>query len=135
MHKNGSVSTKRLCKNDLILIAVILLAGCLGLIWMNHHGSGGKQVKVTVDGEVYGVYSLEKPRKITIHEDSFTNIIRIQDGKVEMEKADCPDKICVNHSAIRRKGETIVCLPHKVVVEVIGESRGQEESSVDIISK
>jgi hypothetical protein len=35
-----------------------------------------------------------------------------------VEAADCPDKLCVSHREIFREGESIVCLPHRVVVTV-----------------
>ena len=47
-----------------------------------------------------------------------TNTLEIRDGCADMTDADCPDKICVNQKAVSRPGETIVCLPNKVVVEV-----------------
>jgi len=43
----------------------------------------------------------------------------INKGEVYMESADCPNQICVHHSRISRKGETIVCLPNRVVIEII----------------
>ena len=46
-------------------------------------------------------------------------ILVIFDGKADMESADCPNQICVHHSAISHTGETIVCLPNRVVIEVI----------------
>ena len=46
-------------------------------------------------------------------------ILVISDGKADMESADCPNQICVHHSAISHIGETIVCLPNRVVIEVI----------------
>ena len=39
-----------------------------------------------------------------------------------MSKADCPDQICRNHAAISQTGETIVCLPHKAVIEITSET-------------
>ena len=41
-----------------------------------------------------------------------------KDGSVTVQDADCPDKICEKHRAINRTGETIICLPHKLVVEI-----------------
>ena len=35
-----------------------------------------------------------------------------------MEWADCPDQICVNHRAVSREGESIICLPNQVVISV-----------------
>ena len=49
-----------------------------------------------------------------------TNHIVIQDNAVYMSDADCPDKLCVHTGTIHKTGETIVCLPHRVVVEITG---------------
>lgn len=46
-------------------------------------------------------------------------ILVISDGRADMESADCPNQICVHHSAISHTGETIVCLPNRVVIEVV----------------
>ena len=46
------------------------------------------------------------------------NILVIKDGKAFIESADCKNQICVNHKPISKTGETIVCLPHKVLVEI-----------------
>ena len=55
----------------------------------------------------------------------------IENGKVKMKEADCPDQICVHHRAISKNRETIVCLPNKVVVEIVSS----EESELDSIAK
>ena len=44
--------------------------------------------------------------------------------KASIEEANCPDKICVNHRAIHYSGDSVVCLPHKLTVTVVG---GQED--------
>lgn len=46
-------------------------------------------------------------------------ILIISDGKADMESADCPNQICVHHGAISHTGETIVCLPNRVVIEIV----------------
>ena len=51
----------------------------------------------------------------------------IADGTADVTQADCPDKICVDHAPISRDRETIICLPHKLVVEV----KGGEASEID----
>ena len=60
-----------------------------------------------------------------------SNTLVIEDGAVSVTQADCPDKVCVAQGAIRYNGETIVCLPNRVVVEVTGA----EEPSFDSIAK
>lgn len=53
------------------------------------------------------------------------NIFLCQDGNVQMIKSNCPDQICVQHYPISDTGENIICLPHKVVIAVTGESDGE----------
>ena len=60
-----------------------------------------------------------------------TNLLVIKDGKADVTEADCPDKLCVHQKAISKTNETIVCLPNKVVVQVIGAG----ESELDSIAR
>lgn len=121
-------------KRDLYLAAALLLAaGILFLVMRIGNQKEGSQVKVTVDGEIYGVYSLWKEQEIEIKETAGENRIRIEDGKVRMIAADCPDGYCMDQGEIHRATETIVCLPHRVVVEVI--TQGETEDSMDVIAK
>lgn len=71
---------------------------------------------VTVDGSLFGTYSLEEDREISIGEG---NRLRIEGGEAFMTWASCPDGLCIRQGRISRVGETVVCLPHQVVVEVI----------------
>ncbi len=120
--KEQTTNSKTFVRNDIILIVGILLVAALGLIYLFVFRAEGNTVKVTVDGKTYGVYSLSKD----ITEDIYTgengehhNRLVIKDGKAFMESATCPDGICVAHKAIFRNGESIVCLPHSVVITVI----------------
>ena len=45
---------------------------------------------------------------------------KIKDGKVTMISAQCPDQLCRKQGPVFRPGETIVCLPNKVVLEIKG---------------
>lgn len=105
-------------KNDFLLIGVILLAALSVLIFQYTKKEGGPGTAViTVDGTIYGSYSLSMEQEIDI---DGTNTLEIMDGKADMKEADCPDKLCVNHKAISRDGESIICLPNKVVVTIEG---------------
>lgn len=55
------------------------------------------------------------------------NVLICHNGEVRMIESNCPDQICVHHSAINATGENIICLPHKIVVEIISD----EESKLD----
>ena len=72
--------------------------------------------------EGFGTYLLSEDRTVSVNE---TNIVLITEGTVSMESADCPDQICVHHQRIKRSGESIICLPNKVVVSI--EGGGEEK--------
>ena len=115
-------------KNDWIFVAVILvLAGIGFLIYTNLGKRTAGIVKVTVDGELFGTYSLENEQEIQIND---TNYMVIRDGHADMTEADCPDQICVEHLSISKNKETIVCLPNKVIVEIVGG----EEVEIDAVA-
>ncbi len=105
-------------KNDWILVAVILIIAGIGfLIYLNFGKKRAGLVKVTVAGELFGTYSLEKEQEIKIND---TNYLIIKDGQADMVEANCPDQICVDHKSISKNKETIVCLPNKIIVEIVG---------------
>lgn len=126
---------KRFGKNDLILLIVLLVAAALGFYFFYFRSRPqGDQVQITIDGTVYGTYSLSKEQKIQIPDASgaTTNVLLIKDGKAKMIEANCPDKLCEYQNAISKSGESIICLPNKVVVTVTGE---QDDDTIDAFSK
>lgn len=110
-------------KNDIILgIGLLATALCLWLIMqlvMNNSGSVGLMVVITVDGEEYAQYPLESGSTMEIPVDGHNKVV-IEDGAVRMEEADCPDKLCVNQGKISKAGQTIICLPNRVMVTIKG---------------
>ena len=64
--------------------------------------------------------------------ESSYNLLSVAESGVSMEAADCPDQICVHHISIRSGGESIICLPHKLVVEILG---GTEAETLDSMVK
>lgn len=108
-------------KNDIILVAVIILIAAAGLLFVNFTRQEGSMVVVKIDGESTQSYSLYEDRTVEIitgKNNEFSNTLVIDDGKAYISQADCPDKICKEHRAISYSGETIVCLPHKIVIEI-----------------
>ena len=110
-------------KNDWILAAAIFFVAVLTIgLQLLKTTDEYSEVEIQVNGELYGRYRLEQDQEIDV---------LIKDGKVRMEDADCPDQICVNHRAISRDGESIICLPNQTVVTI----RGGEEPEVDEIAR
>ena len=111
----------RILRNDLIFILSLVIAvSLLGLGFLLFRGEGDT-VSVAVDGEPFGVYPLSVDRTVEIRtgeQSEQRNLLIIQDGKAYVSEASCPDGICAAHRPISRRGESIVCLPHRVVITV-----------------
>ena len=112
---------------DLIIAAaVIATAAVLYFSGILRPGEKGSRAVVTIDGKTYGEYDLNEDVSVRVEiPGGGYNSFVIKDGKADMTEADCRDHICVDHKPISLDGETIVCLPHKLVIEIIdGEKSG-----------
>ena len=125
---------KRFGKNDFIFFGVIIILLIGILVWFYFlYPTNGDSVTITIDGDVYGVYSLEEEQEIPIpnKDGKISNILLISSGKAKMIEADCPDKLCMNQNSIYRNNENIVCLPNRIVVTVTSK----ESEEIDAIAK
>ncbi len=119
-------------RNDIILILSLLLIVSLIGAGMFFLRGEGDTVKVTVDGRLYGTYPLDTDIVVELRtgaDGGQRNVLVIRDGEAYVERATCPDGICVRHRPISRNGESIACLPHKVAITVYAA-----EDDVDIVA-
>ena len=104
-------------KDFILLIGIVVVALVEYVCIQKSSDEEAERVVVSVNGEIYGEYSLNEEQKIRIND---TNVLLIKDKKADMIHGDCPDQICVEHKEISKTGESIVCLPNKIIVEVMG---------------
>ena len=111
-------------KREIIIFGTIFLVA-LGLILMMQLMPTGetKTVLITIDGEEYKRIEIDDStyETFTIETEHGTNEVVIENGKVNVIAADCPNQICVNTKEANSPGDLIVCLPHKVVIEIVEE--------------
>ena len=105
-------------KNDIILAIVLLLTAVAGLLLCKAFQSEGDFAVVLIDGKESTRFSLSNDTEYVITTDHGTNTLIIKDGMADITLADCPDGICTDHAPISKSGETIVCLPHGVVIKI-----------------
>lgn len=112
---------KKLIRNDFILIALIVIIAVISFLAFKITQKSGVCVAVSVDGETIAEYPLNKDLKKDIITDYGKNVLVIKNGEAYVLEADCPDKICAGHRAVSKTGESIVCLPHKLVLSISDE--------------
>src|SRR5690554_13605 len=123
-------------RGDLSLLAVLLIGIVIltAYLWKGEEAvyNGTTYAKITVDGGHYQTIELTAERiEIEISTKRGYNLIQIDDYAVRMLDADCPDKLCMHMGVIRKVGERVVCLPNRVLVEIVGQV--EEGDGVDAI--
>ena len=122
-------------KKDIIIIALALF--CALALWLVSQlalGTEASSVVVLMDGEEV----LRKPLVISntyeiAQDDGSLNIIRVENGVVWMQEANCRDGLCIRQGKMKNGAKTLVCLPHKLVVKMDGDAPISDNSDLDII--
>lgn len=122
----------KLKKADILLIGGIIAFGCvLGLvILLTQHK--GNIVQVRVDGTI--IENLQMTGNLTYEINGVnggTNLLIIQGGEAWVEEASCPDGLCKNMGKISQVGQSVICLPNKVVVEIL-DKEGEVSGTPDV---
>lgn len=101
-------------KGDIVIIVSVLamILASSALLFLGKES--GRTVTVKENNEVVYKGSLYENKVIELE----GNTVEIKDGAVTVAQADCKNQICVNHAAITKKGESIICLPNKVIAEI-----------------
>ena len=107
-------------RGDIFLIGGCLLAALalLGL-WLLTRRAGAAVV-VEQDGRETARYALSEDRTVRIEGEGGYTLLVIRGGEAWLSEADCPTQLCVKTGKIRFAGQSIVCLPHRLAVRILG---------------
>lgn len=125
----------RLKTGDKIMMGVVvLLALGIFLYYQIAGPSGvGNQVIIEVGGEVVKTFSLPQETlveyRVEVGETGY-NLIQIEGNRVRVVEANCPEQVDVKAGWISKPGQSLVCLPHKMVVTIAGEEMSDDEVDV-----
>ena len=97
--------------------------------FFSFHDTSGEELKIIAKGKLFGTYSLYEDQSIDIVNGSHQNHVVIKDGSVRMSSANCSGQDCVHQHSISKSGETIVCLPNRVVLEITGGEKAYDAIS------
>lgn len=79
--------------------------------------------RISRDGVVLEEIALNQVTErytLVLEDDSGSNTILVEPGRICVVEADCPDQICVEQGFISDGTVPIVCLPHRLVIEIVG---------------
>lgn len=116
----------------ILIIAVIILS--VFYIKRPEDVSTDKYLSIQQDGvEIDRIpYDrLDKNFKKVVKGEDGENTIEMTEEGVRITHADCPDKICVHMPAISEPGEMIVCLPNKLLLEIVEDT----SEGIDVINQ
>ena len=134
-------------KADIILFIALVAVGLAAsaLLAMSHADAGsGAKVVIESGGSLYARYPLSEDRVIVVpapkqsrvdapsadsgtpasEQYDYYNVVEIKGGKVSVTEASCKNQVCVRHGSISRSGESIVCLPNRLVVSIESSEGG-----------
>ena len=103
------------------LVCVVVLGIGIALFFAMQSDNVGSDVEVYVNGELYSVYSLSENRTVCIETSFGKNTLCIRNGEVFVIESDCKDKLEIDAGKISRCGESLICLPNRLVLTIAGE--------------
>lgn len=126
---------KTLKKLDIVIIVLLI---CLSFTphlifaktWSKDYSSTYANIKIS--GKVYKDIPLSSTygeKTFVIDTDHGKNTITIKGDTIQIVEADCHDDLCVKQGAICKVGQSVICLPHELIIEI----KGEESSDSDII--
>ena len=101
------------------LTVAVLAVACAWTVWGGQDESGALTAVVSVDGVETERLALEEAER-TIQAGGYTLRLRLTETEVWVESSDCPTQDCVHTGHISRSGQSIVCLPARVIVRLEG---------------
>ena len=124
-------SAKHKKRNDLLIILLLLVIAALVWFVISLRANTGAWVVVSQDGTETARYELSQDLSVMIGDEQNYNQLVIKDGIADITDANCPDQLCVHQSAISKDGQSIICLPHELVISIEGGAANDLDAVAD----
>ena len=102
---------------DGVVIALFIVLCCLPLLSLIGKKEG-KIVKISYEGNEQS-YDLSVDREILLKDGAI--IVKIENGQVWVSASDCESLACVKSGKISMSGQSVVCLPNRLTVKIVGD--------------
>lgn len=122
-------------KSDVAILLVVIIVAAAAIVAYNHFAK-----QLPVKAEIYHNGTLVKTVDLTLGIDEIFSVPEVPqvefhlhpDGKINFEKSDCPDRICIKSGKLGRAGQSAACLPNGLVLKIVPSGREQKDD-VDIV--
>ncbi|MCR5100401.1 MAG: NusG domain II-containing protein [Butyrivibrio sp.] len=121
----------RIIKNDIVLISIFIIVSIVSFVVVFASASFGSRVIVSINGTTMYELDLSEDIEIDIDSEYGHNKLVIEDGECFLSDADCPDGLCIKQGKISKNGQSIICLPNKLVLTI----KGEDETEIDTIAR
>ena len=108
----------------ILLVLIAAVAASAGWLLFRQQTAQASVARITRDGLLIEEIDLERvtePRTLTLEDGRGRNTVLVERGRICVSEADCPDQICVKQGWISDGTVPIVCLPHRLVIEITGD--------------
>lgn len=112
-----------------VILLLLLAVAAASAVYIAFRGRDTDHpvARVTRDGVLLEEIDLDRvdaPYFLTFQDGSGSNTILVEKGRVRVSEADCPDQICVHQGYISDDVIPIICLPHRLMIEIVGAGGG-----------
>lgn len=118
-----------------ISVFIIIISLCTAALFGAEFINKNRTVAViTLEGKELYLIDLTKENTTFVISTKYgTNTVTVQKGEIRITSADCPDKLCVKHGALKSVSSPIVCLPNKLVISL--QKNDADSTAVDVVSR
>ena len=114
----------KITKADIIIILALFILTVLSFKVMSRISAQGNEAHVHIEGKLTHKIDLSVDKEYSVDVQNGNVTIKVAGGKLYITEADCPRKICIDDSPISMKGESLICVPNKLVIGIEGGSDG-----------
>ena len=121
----GNTSRKKLNIIFALVIVLLVAGGALATHAFGESVNARSAVIHDANGKEY-LMPLNQDAELVVSTDTGSNTIQVKNGEVFVSDADCPNHDCVNQGSISKAWQQILCLPHKLTVDISDKDAGAE---------
>lgn len=118
------------------VIVLVLVAFFFNSKVFSTGSKDGATAVIKVQGKVVmtvDLYQGENKDTFTLEGKHYPETVEVENGSIRIIESPCPDQICVKRGWIDTPGESIICVPNEIVIDI--ESGKNSIDEIDVIAQ